>query len=557
MGPHLAMVAIGLGSLALTFRLLRESFPVALALAGVALIAVNPLLVHNTPFVYADVASMGLTALCLWLAVRSTQRPTAATVAGLAASLALGGLLKYPLFVLPGAVLAADLAHRLGGNLREAREAAADPEAWSDRRTSLLGFVTRPWLPLAAVAAGPLVVLGLMAIRARIAPGEPNDYQHAIEPVRTALTGSTYAVDDPPTELAEALWTLWGKAVVLTGALGTLRALWRRSFADVLHAGWGLGFVAIMSLKIAHHEARYLLPALPSLAYLVLSGAQWLVAGLEWLLRDSPLAPGLPPARGGRPAGVLAGLLAAMLLVPTVQGVREAQYFRDPVYTQPLFPELARWIRERTGPEDPIIASPWIRGNTFFVYCTWARSPVVLPHDEYWHFHYLNQNGLSWYFDKMVRRMEVVGSWAPRSAIDGTLPFWVVQVPQRWGALPPEALWLEAVPTRAVVLQTAQGWWEGSTVAQAPEPPLPIVATAYQHTRLVRQPDGSYVDSTGAQRMTPTRVDGRWGLPVPAGVSVWVRAADTEPPLPLAQAGEELPQLLELLKVDRAEFKAR
>jgi len=32
-------------------------------------------------------------------------------VLGLAVSLALAGLLKYPLFILPGAVLAADVAH--------------------------------------------------------------------------------------------------------------------------------------------------------------------------------------------------------------------------------------------------------------------------------------------------------------------------------------------------------------------------------------------------------------------------------------------------------------
>jgi len=73
-GPHLAMVAIGLGSLALVYRLLRESYPVAHSLAGVALLAVNPLVVHNTPFVYADVASMGLTAL--WrCGRRGSRRP--------------------------------------------------------------------------------------------------------------------------------------------------------------------------------------------------------------------------------------------------------------------------------------------------------------------------------------------------------------------------------------------------------------------------------------------------------------------------------------------------
>ncbi len=562
-GVHLAMVALALASLAATYLALRDAFPKPVALAGAAMVGVNALVVHNAPFVYADVSSIGAVAAACALAVRVTRRPSPGAVALLGVSLAAAALLKFPLFMLPGVVLLADATHRLVGNLALARADALRPEPWEGRARALGGFVARPWIPLGIASGAGLVALALVGLQLRLTPGLEHPFDAALEALKVPFAGAGYPVNDPPDELVGDLWALCGPPAFVLAGLGLLRGLWRRSFPDVLHGGWLVGFVGVMSLKIVHHEGRYVLPALPSFAFFALSGVEALLSAWRWWTRAGPLAPTLPPPLNPwRVAASRAALVVTLLLAwPTVAGAREALYFRDPVYTNPFLPELAKWVHARVGRDGPLLAAPWIRGGVFFVYNTYARSPVVRPHDEYWHFHYVNQNGLAWYLDRELSQLQVYQAPIPRTQVSAQPYRYTVHLPQAWaGAVTGDLLFLEAFPRHGVVVTTAQDWFETDTVSRAPEPPHPLVARYFQRSTLLREPasGAGAAYAAGAQRVSLSRDGTLWRAepPLPSGTTAFGRDGLDGPPRPLASFAEP-PAVLELLAVEEARFAAR
>ena len=160
------------------------------------------------------------------------------------------------------------------------------------------------------------------------------------------------------------------------GMITALRAGGRR---EGLHALWLAVYLAFVSLVSSHKEARYILPALPSLFLFLLWGVR--AAGQPAPLRR------LPARR------LLAiGFLLALGLVGTV---REGTVLAQPFFRRPLQAQLAAAMNE-AAPAPARLA--WV-GNFY---------PLVPPRhlfsrsDEYYYVYHLAPHVIEYYLGRRV-----------------------------------------------------------------------------------------------------------------------------------------------------------
>lgn len=516
---HLVPWFVGVVGLGLLWRHVRTSFGVGVAFAAVALLALNPLFLHALPFVMADVPSM---TFALWALVAAEQVVTTRRgldVAALAVAVAGAMLCKYPVAAL-GLLL--PLANVLWTAIGHGR-----PSGLRAIVRSLLEW--RLLVPLACA-----LVLFLW-VQAAIFAGFVAGPGGGLEKLWSGMTsawgsaggGSTGGDMDPRWELVLALPALFGVPAVLLAIAGVGRALSTRDRRGLLHVTWLVGFLLLFSLGIAHKEARYAMPVLPSFVWLAASGATW-----------------------ARRRGVSLGLLAVALIGMMPVAIGELRRMHDPLYRRPSILAWARFALDRAGADRPILQEPLL--PQFALY---PRDPVVLPTDEFWHFHHFNEGGLTWFFDRRIEAVQVIPAGGPGVVHDS--PWYRVQVPPDWLAgLGTDAVLIAGFPRGAVVVSTSQAWFETRTAAQAPEPPEPFVATDVQIERLDvadEQPAQATFRGPSVELIVRRDESGRW-QPEKAPGRLFVTETGTPREW---RGGEGLPRSLQLLRRERVEFPVR
>lgn len=311
--PHL--LGWGMAALALlaAWLWMRERVGARWALLGVLLLCGTRLFVRYAPFLLVDIATAGWVALSFFAWARATSargEPRHWLLFGLA--IAGGMLTKYSLGALPFAFVAAELVRiPLERRLRLRRVA---------------------WAAAAGLVAAGAFWLSLSAVFTEV-DGEP----FTLEAFRELIAGASAMVEPMP---GETSWD-YGPLLLATvspitvglaalGAVVGLRRDWRRDLPALL---WLLGFVALISFRVGHNEARYLWPALPPLAYFATVGARWLHrAARSWIRHPTPRAA----------AGV------ALALAALVPGVRQAARDTHPFFYASTQPDFLRFVQEET-----------------------------------------------------------------------------------------------------------------------------------------------------------------------------------------------------------------
>lgn len=553
-GPATAathLLAVGLGALALfcAYRLYARGFELRLRLAGVLLIAIHPLFVQLTPLVGADVPSMLLGSATLLAVSRTWERRRAMDHLLLAICLTAAGLIKYPLVVLGPALAASELCWALAGKAAEPR-----PRAIERARAALRDYR----LALVLLGSAATFYLVHVGVFAHVFEKDTGAWTRLLAGLRHALASVDLRLTDPPYEYLAQLGPLSTVPAAALGVLGTLVALRRRSRLDLLHLVWFSSFVAVMSLAVAHKEARYFMPALPSWIYLE-------VLGLEWLLG----ALGRFSALKRHPGWTDAVAIGLALAWPVRMGVAELRRLDDPLYARPLLPPLARWVRERLEPDDPLLAEPWVvndRGARYWVHTLYPAERTPVPFDEYFQFFHVNQFGLAYFLDRDVRRLELTVGHPGPPVLRRAPHVLTLLHDGSWSShLRGDPLLLELFETRGAVLSTSQGWYDRMNAQLAPEPPRPIEARFYERRTLLRQPGPEanshlYVGG-GAPSFLLWRTESGFrfdGNPPAPDWRLYQRRASHLPAEPFdVDKASEPPAVLELLREERASFAVR
>lgn len=429
---HLLMWAVAVLALWRVYRLYRQNLTPTAALAGVLLLAWNPAFFSQAPFVMADILSMLGAVLALELASRLGSPGWKAAVAlGLAAAFAI--LSKYPLaLALPLMAPAVLLVP------------PSSPRARARVFTQLL---------VGGIVTAAVVYVGHVVLFASLQNDWSHAWTHAFDGARTAFSvGGQAGEFDPAYEYVAAYWVLLTPPLFLISGFGLVTALRRRSTLDVLHAAWGVGFMLALSLAVPHKEMRYALPALPSWIYFAVLGMQSLWV---WVLeRAGSRLPRLAPA----------GFCVLLGAMPLAIAARELGRFQDPIYHQPFLATFSRYVSEQAESKaTPLMADPTPAPG--FVYTLYARDPVMLPLDEFWHFHHLSSGALSFFLNRFPK----------------TVP---PAIPPSVDAL---ARWAAVIEDRGVVLSSQQGWFETHSADEAPEPPRPLEVHVIERRTFVRE----------------------------------------------------------------------
>lgn len=500
---HLVPWGIGIWGLVLLWRTLRTSVGDGLAFCGVLLLALNPLFLHFLPFVMADVPSMTFSLLTLIAAERAVTTRRGIDFIVLALSVAAAMLSKYPVAALGLAIPIANLVWSLAGRDRP-----------RSLREKLLSIV-QPRLAIPLLLGLALFLLVQAVIFSRFVPGDGSWWQKLSAGLTSAWGsaggGSAGGETDPRSEIPTALLALFGAPAVFFAALGAIRTVASRDRRALYHLSFFALLLAMFVFLIGHKESRYAFPLLPSFVFLVMYGLAWI------------------PSRVALAVAAVVTLGAALPM-----SFAEFQRMNDPLYRRPSILAWARFALDRAGADRPIFQLPVL--PAFGLY---PKNPVVLPMDEFWHYHHFNEGGLVWFFDRRLQALQAQPGDAP--SVRHESPWYFVTVPQTWlQSAGEDAVWLSAFPTGAVLLSTSQGWYETRTAASQPEPPAPFVAIDLRVSRLERTtltPDSAVYSDIKAARSeagwAPTGVGPETHLFVRDVAGVPIRWSQPLPEAPL------------------------
>ncbi len=522
---HLVPWSLGLVALVTFWRSVRTMEGPTIAFFATVLFAMHPLMVHSLPFVMADVPSMTFALLSLGFAERAVTTRTGSDFVALACCVALALLSKYPVAALGLAVPLANAGWTFVGKGRPAS------------RSGKLISLVQPRLAVPLVVGLLLFLVVEAVLFDRFGAGTGSWHEKLIAGLRGAWGaaggGATGGETDPRWELPSALLTLSGVPVALLVGLGAVRTLVTRELRALLHLVWVVLFLGLFVALIAHKETRYAFPVVPSCFWLAAYGLGWIRdLRVGWI--------------GAAVAGVLAFLGA---LGPSVA---EFERMSDPLYRRPSLLGWARRALELAGADRPIFQLPVL--PQFALY---PKQPVVLATDEFWHYHHFNEGGLVWFFDRRLQALQVQAGAV--LAVRHESPWYYVTVPAASLAVAgDDAVWLEGFPTGAVVLSTAQGWYETRTAAQQPEPPAPFVLTDVVHVRLEARQQGERAtfEGSGAPSASAVHTEQGWSLTLPEGFR-WFGRSSTGALVPLVGPVSELPIAVEGLAKRVEQFPVR
>ncbi len=388
-GCHLVSVGLTLATGVLLARLLALRFAPALAWAGAFAFLASRIVFRYGAFAMSDLPST-LFVLAALLCVHQARHAggwRARVPFALAAAAAI--LARYPsALVLPVAALwdAGQVVARTG---RGGRAAAAASRLASHAVAGLVcgGTVAAVHLAVYAVPFG-----GPSGIAAAFAEMVERNVR---------LGGIAVRGLEPWWEYGPVLVRACTWPVALLMVLGLAVGLRRGSSLEWLHALWATAHLAFISAVSSHKEARYLLPAIPSLYLFALWGMRG--AGRSLLLRLGGAA--APAPRWAR------GLAAALLLgAGLLTLAREGTMLAQPFFRTPHVGRLAAAL-DREIPAPGRIA--WA-GN---FYPLWPPRYVFDRRDEYYYVYHLAPHVLEYVSGRQIISLRGL----PTGQMDGNL----------------------------------------------------------------------------------------------------------------------------------------
>lgn len=348
--PHLTSAVLAMVTALAIFCLFRATFGVTLALLGTVLFVTTRYFIHYAPYAMPDIPSAGWAAATIALYARARQQRSwgAYVLCGLAVCCA--ALSKYPLAV-------AGLALALAEGCLAIRERRFDRHRW-----------------LGLALAGSFALLLFLAVQATLMLVLYRaDWFHASLLFVRQFFGfyGTYArLDAPTTELWSDYGPMTAKMIsiptLLVGAWGLLLAIAKPEDRDIPFLAW-LGVVGgTIVFVLRHNEARYLLPAVPSILYFSLRGVE-ATARMLGTRRycASPLWRTVPIGTG-------VVLLGGSIWV----GIHQAMLDQDPVFRADEERLAAERMLSVLGPRGRLL---WF-GTVHTLHARWAGS---IPYDEY------------------------------------------------------------------------------------------------------------------------------------------------------------------------------
>lgn len=527
---HLLMWAIAVVSLWQLFRLFRRTLSPGWALGGIALLALNPAFNSQVPFVMADILSM-LGSILALRAVLAQPRHAWLGVVALAAAFAFSILSKYPMGLLfPLLGLAVLLPEKNG-------------PPWRGRIPAALRYAA------SAVIAGAFIYLAHVVLFGTLKHDWALAWTHAFDGALEAFrVGGSAQSSDPRYEYLAAYWVLLTPPLFLVSFVGLGAGLVRRTREDLAHAVWAVGFMLALSLWVPHKEMRYALPALPSWLYFVVLGLQTLYAELK-------------KRTGERlPKMAVPGLLTIACAMSVNLGADELSRFEDDLYRLPTLANMSRHV-ETLGPDTELIASA---GQLpVFVYTLYPADPVLLPLDEYWHFHHINSVALSWYLGRLPLHLQVQPS-AMGKRVEKKQGIVTLLLPSDMLPIADVRLqWLELFDDTGVVLSTPQKYYTALSAARLPEPPASLQVHRIERRTFERETGEGISPATYRElkqrekALSLTLTEGKW---VPSQAPARWFAYGRQVPTGAARAWDESqtpPPVLEWVRMSGVGFRAR
>lgn len=524
---HLVPWSLGLGSLALLWLMVKRHSGVALAFLAAAFVALNPLVLHALPFIMADIASMAFGLLTLWLAEQVLVSKDWRLVVALALTVGMAMLCKYPMALLG---LAVPLANLLWAFVGRDRPSTVKEKLFTSVHGRLaLGLV-----------AGLAIFFAIHAlIYSRIVPGDGAWADRMTAGLKTAWAGGGGAGNtDPWWELPHAILWTFGPPIVALAGLGAGAVIVRdRDRAGFFHLVWVLSLLGLFIFVIGHKESRYVMPALPSIAFLAARGLA--------LFTSRP--------------GVQAALASVAMLGLAPPAVAEFGRMSDPLYTRPSMLAWARYALDHSTADASMAAGerPIIQHPNIAPFALYPKNPVVFPMDEYWHYHHINHGGLEWFFDRRLLAFQVQQGPA---GVQVQSPWIHATVPPEWlQQLGDDAVWLAALPNGGLLLSPPQGWFETASAAQQPEPPPPFVALDLTRVTLkqTKATDTTAEYSNGKFTLTIARSADGWRMVSPPPDSRWFVGVAEQAPRRWVEPASDLPASLDGLWSTRQIFPVR
>ncbi|MFQ5766686.1 MAG: hypothetical protein ACE5ID_01695 [Acidobacteriota bacterium] len=366
---HVLTVTLTLATGLLLVRVLAATFPRSLAWAGGFAFLGSRIVFRYAAFAMSDLPATLAVLVCLEAARLSTSRdgfkPRLPLALGMAASI----LARYTAGLILPVVMVWDLAvlwRSSGASRRVARRLLHHLEA--------------------AALAGLTVALIHVAVYA-VPFGGPAGMVAAFREMlarNARLGGISIRGLEPWWEYAPMLIRACTLPMVLFMGLGFVQALRRGGRNEWLHGLWTAVTLIFISLVSSHKEARYLLPALPSLIFFGLWGLRACGRMLEGLTRSWP-----PPWRW--PSWGILFLLGVGFL-----GLfRETRQLAQPFFREPRAARLAAWVDEEVPPPGRLA---WT-GNFYPLF-----PPRHLFHagDEYYYIFHLAPHVMEYYTGRAI-----------------------------------------------------------------------------------------------------------------------------------------------------------
>jgi len=361
---HLVSLGLTLATGWLLARVLRERFSAGLATAGAFAFLGSRVVVRYGAFAMSDIPATFGTLLALHCVWRDRERDGVSARLPFALAGAAAVLARYPSgLIIPVAV-------------------GWDAVAIGLRKRSLGAAARRGahhlWVQ-ATVGAG-VVLLHLLVYGFSFGgPGRAVAALGDMVSNNLRLGGISARFNEPWWEYGPLFvlsCTLPAALLILLGAIGASR---RGGGLEALHGAWALAHLGFVSFVSSHKEARYLLPALPSLLLFML-----------WGLRTvAPVARALLPALRPPPLGQAAAV-ALLMVTGLYTMTRELLPLTQPFFREPRGARIAALAEERAGPQGRLF---WA-GNYFPLHP--ARF-VFTPRDEYYYIFHLAPHVLEYY----------------------------------------------------------------------------------------------------------------------------------------------------------------
>ncbi len=324
------------------------------------LLSLNPVLVHQAPFIKEDLLAAFLAAAALFSFLRWKQKGGGVRLCATSSLIAFSLLARYNIApVLFFLVVVFTLIPR------------QRPLPWRELWQVLVFLIIIP----AGIFAGTQVFIyaALDIAPLHRAPAQAwTDLRHFFMTTRTS---------ESPLENFGFLFYSVSWPLCLSALYGAVVALRHKARGAVFCGLWFLAVFLLQTYFFGHKEARYLMPGLIPLYFFA-------VLGLKSFMEIM----GQKNVRGC----FRAVFFIALLMIPLNNALRECAKFLDPFYAKPAAENVSLMARQVAGPGKAVY---WVGEGYPLVPADYA----FLPADDYGYIYHLDTNALMYYLGEKVQ----------------------------------------------------------------------------------------------------------------------------------------------------------